>query len=62
MLATTTIKKQKIMVNQVYSEFVNYQHYFQVILEGKDENGKKVCIELDLAYVHFKKVKKRNVL
>ena len=29
-------KKQKITVNQVYSEFVNYQHYFQVILEGKD--------------------------
>jgi hypothetical protein len=51
-------KKQKITVNHVYSEFVNYQHYFQVILEGKDENGKKVRIELDLAYVHFKKGKK----
>ncbi len=51
-------KKQKITVNQVYSEFVNYQHYFQVILEGKDESGKKVRIELDLAYVHFKKGKK----
>lgn len=51
-------KKEKITVNKVYAEFVNYQHYFQVILEGKDENGKKVRIELDLAYVHFKKGKK----
>lgn len=51
-------KMEKITVNKVYAEFVNYQHYFQVILEGKDENGKKVRIELDLAYVHFKKGKK----
>ncbi len=51
-------KKEKITVDQVYSEFVNNQHYFQVILEVKDESGKKVHIELDLAYVHFKKGKK----
>jgi hypothetical protein len=37
---------------------VNYQHSFQVILEGKDVSVKKVLIELDLAYVHFKKGKK----
>jgi hypothetical protein len=51
-------QKRKIKVTSVYAEFVNYQHYFQVILEGVEESGKKVRIELDLAYVHFKKGKK----
>ena len=41
-----------ITTDNVYYKKVNYKDYYQVVLEGKNQDGKYVSRDLDLAYVH----------
>lgn len=43
-----------ITLKKVYFEHSGFEDYYKVIIEGKNNRGDKVKMELDLAYVFFK--------
>jgi hypothetical protein len=43
---------EMITTDNVYYKKVNYKDYYQVVLEGKNQDGEYVSRDLDLAYVH----------
>lgn len=47
-----------ITLKKVYFEHSGFEDYYKVIVEGKNNRGDKVKMELDLAYVFFKIAKK----
>lgn len=55
-------EKLKIKVTRVSYKAVEDQPYFEVWLEGKDKDGRRLKQAVDLAYVHIKKEGKWNAL
>ena len=48
-------EKMKIKVTRIYYKSIENEPYFQVWIEGKDKDGKRLKQGVDLAYVHIKK-------
>ena len=44
--------KRTVTISNVFYEYTGTENFFQVILEGVDNNQKKIKEEIDLAYVH----------
>lgn len=55
-------EKMKIKVTRVSYKPVEGQPYYEVWIEGKDKDGKKLKQPVDLAYVHIKKEGKWSCL
>ncbi|BAV06649.1 hypothetical protein SAMN05421788_107309 [Filimonas lacunae] len=53
---------KRITVGEVFVKSVDNGKYYEVILKGRDENGKEVEEALDLAYVFVKKGSKGQSL
>lgn len=54
--------KMKVKITRISYKQVEGQPYYQVWLEGRDKDGKKLNQAVDLAYVHVKKEGEYNCL
>lgn len=53
---------KKVKPVKVYYEYTNYESYYEVFIEYKDDNGKVVREPVDLAYIWRKKRKKYQTI
>ncbi len=47
--------KMKVKISRIYYKAVSGYSYYEVWIEGKDKDGKRLKQSVDLAYVHVKK-------
>ena len=52
----------KIDITKVYYRYTGTEGFYEVVIEGKDENGNPVNEAVDLAYVHIPSGVKANCL
>ena len=51
-------EKTYVKLTKTYYRYTGYEEYYEVIVEGVDQNGNMVSKAIDLAYAYIKKGKK----
>jgi hypothetical protein len=52
----------KVEINKVFYRYTGYEEYYEIVVEGRKENGDYFASTVDLAYVHIQSGSKANCL